>query len=213
MPSKRLREYIEGKCNISVLYLDVPEKISGAACHHERTDMTLINRQEVCYRLNFDLAHELFHVLTWDKLPPPIEDWEIERKKGEKLANNFASGLLMPTKTIMECWQQRDSDKPLKEWIIEQSRNFDVSAQAYYWRLVNMKLLKKDELECNELIRTDRDGEPLPPLFSECFVQHLHEVLKKGLVSARKASELTGLDLDEFEELFRAYNLQCPVAL
>ena len=30
----------------------------------------LINRDEVPGRRHFDLAHELFHILTWDAMPP-----------------------------------------------------------------------------------------------------------------------------------------------
>ena len=64
--------------------------------------MVLINRHEVEGRRHFDLAHELFHILTWDAMPP--EHSEEARETGgnrvEQLANNFASAVLMPTPVL-----------------------------------------------------------------------------------------------------------------
>ena len=41
-----------------------------AACRLPELDVVLINRREVEGRRHFDLAHELFHILTWDAMPP-----------------------------------------------------------------------------------------------------------------------------------------------
>jgi uncharacterized protein DUF955 len=41
----------------------MPEGISGVACQLQAGDAILINRQENEGRRNFDLAHEIFHVL------------------------------------------------------------------------------------------------------------------------------------------------------
>src|SRR6185503_20572604 len=74
------------------------EGISGAACRLPELDVVIINRHEVVGRRNFDLAHELFHILTWEAMPP--EHSEESRETGgnrvEQLANNFASAVLMP---------------------------------------------------------------------------------------------------------------------
>ena len=47
-------------------------------------------------------AHELFHILTWDAMPP--EHSEEARETGgnrvEQLANNFASAVLMPVPVL-----------------------------------------------------------------------------------------------------------------
>ena len=57
-------------------------------------DAVLISRREFAGRRHFDLAHELFHILTWDAMPP--EHSETARETGgnrvEQLANTFAAG-------------------------------------------------------------------------------------------------------------------------
>ncbi len=49
-----------------------------------------------------DLAHELFHILTWDEMPP--EHSEAAQETGgsrvEQLANNFAAAVLMPSASL-----------------------------------------------------------------------------------------------------------------
>ena len=213
-PAKSLYKFIEETCKISILYIDAPKGISGAAYHHEDTDIIFINRTEPRFRRNFDLAHEFFHVLTWEKLPPGRDDWRNlkTRPKAEKLADSFAAGLLMPEKSMQEQWELRDDSIPLNKWIIKQSIDFDVSGQAFYWRLVNLNKIKKEQLDVDQCGRPENKPDT-PKLFNESFVTKMHTVLDRGLVSARKTSELIDYDLDEFEPLFSSYNKSCPVAL
>ena len=70
VPSARLAEVMEDKLAILVLMVDAIKGVSGAACRLPDLDTVLINRNEVPGRRNFDLAHELFHILTWDTMPP-----------------------------------------------------------------------------------------------------------------------------------------------
>ena len=77
-----------------VLMVDAERDISGAACRLPELDAVLISRREFAGRRHFDLAHELFHILTWDAMPP--EHSETARETGgnrvEQLANTFAAG-------------------------------------------------------------------------------------------------------------------------
>src|ERR1700722_17035197 len=99
VPAARLPDTMERRLGILVLMVDVLDGISGAACRLPDLDAVLINRHEVAGRRNFDLAHELFHILTWDAMPPAHveEATEYSRNRVEQLANNFASAVLMPT--------------------------------------------------------------------------------------------------------------------
>ena len=80
VPARRLAEVMERELGILVLMVDAFEGISGAACRLPELDVVLINRHEVAGRRNFDLAHELFHILTWDAMPP--EHSEESRETG-----------------------------------------------------------------------------------------------------------------------------------
>ena len=93
VPATRLSQSMERQLGIRVLMVDAERDISGAACRLPEMDAVLIARREFAGRRHFDLAHELFHILTWDAMPP--EHSEAARETGgnrvEQLANTFAA--------------------------------------------------------------------------------------------------------------------------
>jgi XRE family transcriptional regulator, fatty acid utilization regulator len=104
VPAEKLPEAMEQKLGILVLMADAIDGVSGAACRLPDLDAVLINRHEVAGRRNFDLAHELFHILTWDAMPPEHleEAAETSKIRVEQLANTFASALLMPETSLRQ---------------------------------------------------------------------------------------------------------------
>ena len=104
VPAEKLPEAMEQKLGILVLMADAIDGVSGAACRLPDLDVVLINRHEVAGRRNFDLAHELFHILTWDAMPPEHleEATETSKIRVEQLANSFASALLMPEASLRQ---------------------------------------------------------------------------------------------------------------
>ena len=92
VPARRLAATMQEELGILVLMVEAYRGISGAACRLPELDAVLIARDEVPGRRNFDLAHELFHILTWDAMPPEhIEDaGDFGGNRVEQLANNFA---------------------------------------------------------------------------------------------------------------------------
>ena len=91
----RLAAVMGEELRILVLMVDAQEGISGAACRLPELDAVLIARREVAGRRNFDLAHELFHILTWDAMPPEhVESaGDFGGNRVEQLANNFAAAV------------------------------------------------------------------------------------------------------------------------
>src|SRR6516164_1579054 len=61
---------MQERLGLLVLMVDAAKGLSGAACRLPEFDTVLINRTEVPGRRHFDLAHELFHILTWDAMTP-----------------------------------------------------------------------------------------------------------------------------------------------
>lgn len=220
IPAHRLREAATKNLGVIVLHVDAPKSISGAACRLPDGAYVLINRQEPVARQNFDLGHELFHILTWDKMPPPRVDLvpaegdaTRNRPKVEKLADSFSAGLLMPGTTVQARWVRR-GEGPLAEWLTETSHEFGVSPGALFWRLVNLGLLKADT-ENRRLVDGLRGEatEARPALYSADFVRDLHAVLENGSVTVRRVLSLLDLDQRELEELFASYKLTIPFDL
>ena len=217
-PALRLRETIEAACKVMVLFLDAPQSISGAACHLPDGDFILINRNEVSFRRHYDLGHELFHILTWMEMPPERLDPELEGKdktKVEKLADAFTAGLLMPQDLVTKNWLAHEATQETHEAILNMARQFRVSGIAMYWRLVNTDLLSKSEAESVSPERLSRpdDDDPggRPNAYNADFVRRLHTVLQRGLLSARKASELLDCDPEDLRPICAAYGHQSPI--
>ena len=139
VPAERLADVMERELGILVLMVDADRGISGAACRLPELDAVLIARHEVEGRRHFDLAHELFHLLTWDAMPP--EHREEARETGgsrvEQLANNFTAAVLLPADTLagFGTWSELEQ-AALVARLNAVANELHVTASALKWRLV-----------------------------------------------------------------------------
>jgi Zn-dependent peptidase ImmA (M78 family)/DNA-binding XRE family transcriptional regulator len=220
VPAERLADVIESKLGILVLNVDAIEGVSGAACRLPDLDVVLINRLEVEGRRHFDLAHELFHILTWDTMPPQHveEASEYSKIRVEQLANNFASTVLMPS-TALERFGPWSSDLSVEQIIARLNAAADalaVTATALKWRLVAIGKLEYTKAKGipDAALRNNGHvvvrGNP-PPLFSKPFVEVIALSIREGHVSARRAADLLDLTLDDLADLCTTYGVQSPV--
>lgn len=222
VPAARLAEVMEGELGILVLMVDPIEGISGAACRLPELDVVLINRREVAGRRHFDLAHELFHMLTWEAMPPEhVEDIsQPSRTRVEQLADNFASALLMPESVIdrLADWPTLEGQN-LVAALNAAADELRVTSSALRWRLVALgrldkavaRAIREDSLRHNG--RAERPNEPLQPLFSGTFVQVVARAIDEGRVSVRKAAEILGLSMDDLAEVFTVHGVEAPYEL
>lgn len=216
IPAKKLETVAQEKLNLLVLMLDAPEGISGAAVHLKKLDAIIINRKEPAGRRNYDLGHELFHVLTWISMDPPAVDTEITKDKRQKriedLANVFTSALLMPSEIVKAAYTKR-GDQDLRTWILSTASLFEVSPKALYWRLVHLNCISAETSGVEPDSLVGRDTTPAPKLYSTRFVECMHRGLDSGLVSVRKVQDILDLDLDALESVFREHGLNPPFNL
>ena len=212
IPYNNLRNVLEDNLHIPVLYVDAPKNISGASCKLENLNCILINRNEPVGRQSFNLAHELFHLLTWDIYPPKrIDQAQIEPKpKEEKFADKFASVLLMPKQSISDYFNSLNSEEELLTRLEKVANHFHVSVAAAYWRLFHLKLIQRvdEEYYKRQIAYHFVKTETQPPLYSKSFVKILHEVIHKGMASIRKVSSLLECNQNDLESLFKSYELK-----
>ncbi len=212
IPALKLLDAAEEQLRVVILFIDAPESISGAACHLSDGDYILINRNEVSFRRNFNLGHELFHILTWAAMAPDrvdtIEQGQ-QRPKVEKLADNFSSGLLMPLESLQPRWKARQHTDEIHQWILTAAKEFRVSGEALYWRLINTNLLSPTEpVNRTMLSRVDEDDRGgKPNSYNAEFVRRLHAVLEHGLVSTLKAAELLDCEPHDLKAIVSNYGL------
>jgi Zn-dependent peptidase ImmA (M78 family)/transcriptional regulator with XRE-family HTH domain len=132
VPAEKLPQAMERELGILVLMADAIDGVSGAACRLPDLDVVLINRHEVAGRRNFDLAHELFHILTWDAMPPEHleEATETSKIRVEQLANSFASALLMPEASLRQFGVDEINPPPSQALARLSFRSGDTPSQA-----------------------------------------------------------------------------------
>lgn len=217
-PAESLQDAMEEHLRTLVLYVDAPAGISGAASQVPGLNAVLVNRMEPEGRRHYDLAHELFHLLTWDVMPPErIEAADAPRRgKGrrvEQLAENFAAAVLMPEARMRERWQIRDPGADVHDWLNATAQDLRVSAMACKWRCFNLDLLSNADLagiNDERLVANGRPQDVLPPVerFSGRFVRRIATALEAGRLSVRRAASLLGISLVELATLLQNYGIE-----
>ncbi len=221
VPALRLAEVMEHELGILVLMVDAHRGISGAACRLPELDSVLIARDEVAGRRHFDLAHELFHVLTWDAMPP--EHREEARDTGgnrvEQLANNFAAAVLMPADSVAQFgdWS-RGGDDALIVRLNAAADELLVTSSALRWRLVALGVLslaRARDLPETALRHNGREDSVnvRPTPFSRPFMEVIGLAIERGLVSVRRAAELLDVTIEGLADLFAAHGVAHPIEL
>jgi Zn-dependent peptidase ImmA (M78 family)/DNA-binding XRE family transcriptional regulator len=222
VPALRLAEVMERKLGILVLMVEAFQGISGAACRLPELDAVLINRNEVAGRRHFDLSHELFHILTWDAMPP--EHSEAAQETGgnrvEQLANNFASAVLMPVAVLDRFgdWPDADQGKLVARLNVV-ADDLQVTASALKWRLVALDRLKVATARAipdAALRKNGRDGAVVaapPAPFSRPFMEVIALAIDAGRLSARRAAGLLDVTVDDLADLFATHGVEPPVDL
>jgi XRE family transcriptional regulator, fatty acid utilization regulator len=150
-PAHSLAEILEGVFGVLVLYWDLKNAGSAASLSGDDCKAIVINAGNAPWRRNYDLAHELFHLITWDLFSQ--EEISAPSKSGKKslveqLADAFASALLLPEEEVRAEFHKRVFNKQITYIsLIEIAREFKVSTEALLWRLSNLILLKQKDVQ------------------------------------------------------------------
>jgi Zn-dependent peptidase ImmA (M78 family)/DNA-binding XRE family transcriptional regulator len=221
VPARPLSEVMERQLGILVLMVDAFKGISGAACRLPELDAVVINRHEIAGRRYFDLAHELFHMLTWDAMPPEHveEASETSRNRVEQLANNFASAVLMPVAVVDRFgdWSAV-IERELPARLNAAADQLEVTASALKWRLAALDRISQTAARGVPDAALRNNGHKMiaadpPPLFSKPFMEVVGLAIEDGRVSTRRAAGLLDLTLDDLADLFTTHGLKVPFEL
>lgn len=218
IPSRHLAEAMQEKLNMLVLLVEAQSGISGAACLVRDLGAVLVNRNEPVGRRSFDLAHELFHVLTWDAMPPERLDDGVGsgkiQKRIEQMAEKFASALLMPRAVLAN---HRPDGMVDHDWLNRTATELGVSSVALKWRLVGLGLMDADTAHTFDDRLLSHNGAPdgqryvvPPPLFGRRFMTVMAAGIEKGQVSVRRVAKLLGVNIDGLGEMFDDHGIPRP---
>lgn len=145
VPIASLKRILEEVYYIKIFYLEyVGSSISTVS--DQFGPAILLNTQSKQWRRSYDLAHELFHILTWrifrNHRSEP-NDFE------EKLANSFASRFLMPEEPIKDRVEPKlNKNKQISfDQLDDIAREFDVSLDALIYRIASIYRFERDDTE------------------------------------------------------------------
>jgi Zn-dependent peptidase ImmA (M78 family)/transcriptional regulator with XRE-family HTH domain len=144
-PAFSLYRALEEDCGIKVFYEEL-EPTGTAACVRSSQYgwAILLNAKNAFVRQNYDLAHELFHLIVWNVYRPSGNSTSYragteEAAEGteEQFADKFASCVLLPRDVVMRAVdRKRNANGNLPISMIPTiAKQFGVSTEALLWRL------------------------------------------------------------------------------
>ena len=217
-PAMSLAAVVQERFGV-MLFLDDLGSGGSAACVRTDSDAAiLLNRNEAPWRQRYSLAHELFHLVTWDAV---MDSWPRGNHRTswpdrvEKLANVFASALLLPGDDLRGEFQSRfEGRDPSDPELVNMARACGVSTSALLWRLRTLGLMEeeavRERLGNGSFRGMDRASMPKhwskpPPDLPDRFVRLVALAYRTGDISRSVAArcletnpaELYYLDWDE----------------
>jgi len=136
-PGLSLLTTIDEVCGVKVFHLDFEPSGTAASTKSDTFGAAvLLNSKNARWRRTHDLAHELFHLLTWEVFHPRAGMALIPAEAEEKLATCFARHLLMPTDPFRTAINLRMREGKVGfESLFDVAREFDVSVESVLWHM------------------------------------------------------------------------------
>ncbi len=190
-----------------VLLISRPLEDGSAACYREEDgSVVMFNEKEVRWRQTFTLAHELFHLITWDtSLISQIQSNEELFHKNEKLADAFAAALLMPLQMI---GLDVRGNKLTYSFIVALAGKYQVSKQAMLLRLRYLRLIDQQAVDQaladSEFSQLDHDTFKLAfasiPPFGNRFIRLAYLAYEKGRLSKARLAKMLSVKLRDLDQ-------------
>ncbi len=215
-PACNLLNILENTLRFKVIHLGLSDGLSGASIMDSALGVgILVNANDAPWRRNFDLAHELFHIVTWNIFSHEEIGDGSRKTKPEQSADSFAASLLLPKEHLLAALKEISVNQELKLVdIIELAKEFGVSSEAVLWRLLNLKKIRKSQVdkilidpEFRNLDRNLRRGlyaEQRPEKFPQRYVSLACRCLMEGKISRGLFAEYMEIDRSDIDDYLSA---------
>ncbi len=161
------------KLKVSVLYRPLSENFSGMAVKMQDLNFILINSSQTRARQNFSICHELYHLFIQENFFAEATLLSNKKNKDEKLADLFASTLLIPTNGLIALIPNDElasGGKLSLDTVIKAEQFFQVSRNAILIKLKSLGLINEIEqvdYQKNVIQSALRRGYPID-LYESC---------------------------------------------
>lgn len=206
-PGQQLFGVLEEVYGVKIFHLNLGA-LGTAACAKSPIlgDAILLNSECCRWRRNHDLAHELFHLLTWNRFDHSSGVCHPDSNE-DKLATCFAGNLLLPLQTVKQAIQKHRAQTdsiPLSK-LDSVARQFDVSLESLLWRMHFLYNWEEEQTkgyinEAKEYItHTKREDTPRPPKYPERYRALAIRVFRNGDISLGRFAKLMKIGRREAE--------------
>jgi Zn-dependent peptidase ImmA (M78 family) len=216
-PALVLEKTLEERFGVKVWYMDLGMDGSAAATVGSFGPAILMNSREAPWRRNYNFAHEVFHLVTWESSDPEtLRTDHALFEKVERFANTFASYLLLPGDALTNAVNRRLRKATITYTdLIEIAREFAVSTEALVYRLRSLNHLDKKTVDqilrdpkFREMDRaTMHDSWWDPPKLPERFVRLAFIAYKKEKITRSRLSQYLNKSLLDLNDFLLSYGL------
>jgi Zn-dependent peptidase ImmA (M78 family)/DNA-binding XRE family transcriptional regulator len=216
-PAASLEKTLEDQYGVKIWYDDLDEG-SAAATIGDFGPAILMNRNEPPWRRNYSFAHELFHLVTWNSISPrQLQENKALWERIEKIANSFASCLLLPAEAVSAEIQERAKENQIEySDLIEVARKFDVSTEALLYRIMSLRLINRETVDSilgdtqfRSMDKTTMSASWWnPPELPERFVRLAFVAYQKSRLSRARLAEMLETTLPDVTETLLRYGLR-----
>ncbi len=199
-PGQCLLPVLEEVCGVKIFHLSFdPTGTAASSVSEDFGAAVLLNAKNFPWRRNYDLAHELFHLLTWSIFHPTKETATIDGEREDKLAQCFAANLLMPTEPFRTAINSRTrEDKIAIEALFDVAREFDVSVDSLLWRM--HFVYKRGPADSERTQRDIEQARRLAPLLEDREKKEPHPWPERYKALAMKALRRGEISVGRFAE-------------
>jgi transcriptional regulator with XRE-family HTH domain/Zn-dependent peptidase ImmA (M78 family) len=201
-PGASLEETLQ-EAGVKIFHLPfAPKPASASTVTAAFGPAVLLNTTADRRERTFSLAHELFHLLTWNK-------YEKNSEEGEALADRFADCLLLPEDAVRQATTShlRNGRLTFREMDLI-AQGFDVPLESLIRRLGDVFVLPKEQIRQIRLqiqaagFSGRADWSQTPPSRPRRFVELAARAYEEGKLSLGRLAEYLGISRQEAMKVY-----------
>jgi Zn-dependent peptidase ImmA (M78 family)/transcriptional regulator with XRE-family HTH domain len=215
-PATGLVKILEEKYGIKFFFNELDGNGSAASSASDYGLCVLISSSEPAWRQHFSIAHELFHIISWDdSLLEQVYSSKEHWNRNESLANAFAAGLLVPTEALHREIRLLSKENKLNDaGIVSIARQFGVSLEALLWRMAALNIISRDSVKkaltdtrLQALDQESRAEAQTPYYLSNRFVRMAYVAYENGEVSRARLAKILNQSLSALPDYLKKFGL------
>lgn len=208
-PALTFKRILEEEYTLPIFFMEMPNNASAISILSPNYAAICVNSHDAPWRRNFDIAHELFHIIY--RQATPVECGVSDNRTSERYANAFASAFLLPRSSLeKEIGRRKERSKLNITDLIVLACDYDVSLDALLWRLVNLDYIDRKQVDTVLSIDAVKDHykglrkskADKTPHISEKYVCMVFEAVSQGIMSEMRAAEYLEVLVGEVDNIF-----------